>query len=123
MDLDALPREGIQPIDVRRATVKGMTLRIGDRATLVPDPDGCVHGMAMCLSHSELDRLYATPNVSAYRPEPVIANLEDGSALPALCFNLPIPPEPRQTNPEYLITLRIVARRLGLPEDYIEHIR
>jgi hypothetical protein len=123
MDVDALREEGVHPSDARRASVMGMALRIADRATLVPDPTGCVHGMVMCSSHSELDRLYARPSVSAYRPEPVVANLEDGSCLPALCFNLPTPPEPHQTNQEYAAKLRAVARRLGLPEDYVKSIR
>jgi hypothetical protein len=123
MDADALRKKGLDPINIRRANVKGMALRLGDRATLVADPAGCVHGMLMALSHAQLDQLYTDPSVSAYRPEPVIAELADGAPVPALCFNLPTPPQTHRTNPEYATRLQAVARRLGLPEDYVNSIR
>jgi hypothetical protein len=123
MDADALREKGLDPINIRRANVKGMALRLGDRATLVPDPAGCVHGMLMALSHAQLDQLYTDHSVSAYRPEPVIAELADGAPVPALCFNLPTLPQTHRTNPEYVTRLQAVARRVGLPEDYVNSIR
>ena len=57
-----------------------------------------------------------------YRPEAVIAELNDATRIPALCFNLPEPPQPDESNEEYAQKLRLLARRLGLPEGYIEHI-
>jgi hypothetical protein len=122
MDADALRSKGLDPHDIRQAHVDDMALRLGARATLIPDPAGCVHGVLMGLLHSELDRLYAEPSVQAYRPEPVIAKLVDGALVPALCFNLPAPPD-RAGNPEYAIKLQAVARRLGLPDDYVVGIR
>lgn len=124
MDQDALRGKGYNPVDIRPAHVAGMTLRLGDRATLVPDPSGRVYGMLMALSHAELDRLYAEPSVAAYRPEPVLARLPDGAGVPALCFNLPVAPDdPHQSNQDYAAKLQAMARRLGLPEDYIAGIR
>ena len=123
MDQDALRGKGFDPVDIRPAHVEGMTLRLGDRATLVPDPAGRVYGMLMALSHAELDRLYAEPSVTTYRPEPVLATLANGAGVPALCFNLPVAPEAHQTNPDYAARLQAVARRLGLPDSYIEGIR
>jgi Gamma-glutamyl cyclotransferase, AIG2-like len=123
MDADALRSKGLHPYDVRQARVDGMALRLGDRATLVPDAAASVHGVLMGLSHSELDRLYAESTVQAYRPEPVIAKLAEGALVAALCFNLPAPPERDQGNPEYAVKLQAVARRLGLPEDYVVGIR
>jgi hypothetical protein len=123
MDADTLREKGLDPINIRPANVKGMALRLGDRATLVPDPAGCVHGVLMALAHAELDRLYAEPSVSAYRPEPLVAEFGDGSSVPALCFILPTPPQTHRTNPEYAARLQAVARRLGLPEDYVNSIR
>jgi hypothetical protein len=123
MDADALREKGLDPINIRPANVKGMALRLGDRATLVPDPAGRVHGILMALAYAELDRLYAEPSVSAYRPEALVAELADGSLVPALCFNLPMPAQTHRTNPEYAARLQAVARRLGLPEDYVKNIR
>jgi hypothetical protein len=123
MDQQALREKGFDPTDIRQARVERMTLRLGARATLVRDPTGCVHGMLMALPHAELDRLYAEPSVASYRPDPVLATLADGTSLPALCFNLPVPPHPDEANPEYAAKLKAVAQRLGLPNVYIESIR
>jgi hypothetical protein len=123
MDADALRVKGLEPVDIRRASVQGMALRLGDSATLIPAAAGSVHGMLMALSHAELDRLYAEASVSAYRAEPILAKLTDGSSVPALCFNLPTPPQTDQGNPDYATRLKAVARRLRLPESYVETIR
>jgi hypothetical protein len=76
----------------------------------------------MSLTHAELDRLYAEPSVEAYRPEPVFASLADGSIVAALCFNLPGVPAGLRSNPEYAAKLRTAARKMGLPDTYIERI-
>jgi hypothetical protein len=123
MDAEALRANGFHPINARQACVPGMSLQIGHRATLVPDPSRCVYGFVIGLSHREVERLYAEPGVAAYRPEAVIAQLMDRSCLPALCFNLPQSDKPVQANPEYAEKLRVVANRLGLPADYAASIR
>ncbi len=123
MDEDVLRASGAAPANPRRASVAGFALRIGQRATLVPDHDGRAHGVVMDLSHDEIDRLYAQPSLREYRPEAVIAELDDRGRVSALCFNLPVPPGPDDTNREYAEKLRAVARRVGLPEPYIERIR
>jgi hypothetical protein len=122
MDADALREKGFHPANARQASVQDLALHLGERATLVPDRGGRVHGMLMDLTHAELDRLYAEPSVQAYRPEPVIASLMDGSIAAALCFNLPAVPAEVQSNPEYAGKLRIVANRIGLPETYVASI-
>jgi hypothetical protein len=43
--------------------------------------------------------------------------------VPALCFNLPPSGEHIDADPEYAAKLRDVAKRLGLPADYIASIR
>ena len=123
MDAEALHANGFHPVNARQACVPGMSLQIGRRATLVPNPAGCAHGFVIGLSHAEVERLYAEPSVAAYRPEAVIAQLMDRSCLAALCFNLPPSDEPVQANPEYAEKLRAVANRLGLPADYAASIR
>ena len=122
MDADALRAKGVEPMNPRRVYVPGFALRIGQRATLVPDPDAHVYGILMQLSHDEIERLYAEPGVQMYRPEAVIAELDDTARIPALCFNLPVAPGPDEVNVEYAQKLRDLARRLGLPADYVERI-
>src|SRR5512144_477082 len=89
MDAESLRAKGFHPVNGRQAHVSGMALRIGRRATLVPDPNKCAHGFVFGLTHDEIDRLYGESSVAAYRPEAVIARLADRSCVPALCFNLP----------------------------------
>jgi Gamma-glutamyl cyclotransferase, AIG2-like len=123
MDVEALRAKGFHPIDPRKACVPGMALRIGMRATLVPDPTRCVYGFVVGLSHEDIAQLYAEPSVAAYRPEAVIAQLWDRSVIPALCFNLPPSDKPVEGNPEYAAKLREVADRLGLPAEYTAGIQ
>jgi len=123
MDPDMLRAKGLHPMNGRQARVSGMALRIGRRATLVPDPNKTVYGFVFGLPHQEIDQLYQEPSVAMYRPEAVITRLSDQSCIPALCFNLPPSSEPEDANPEYAEKLRAVAGRLGLPADYIATIR
>ena len=81
-----------------------------------------VHGILMELTHVDLHRLYSEASVRAYKPEPVIASTAGGARLAALCYNLPEPPREEDFNAEYAAGLRELARRLGLPERYVETI-
>jgi gamma-glutamyl AIG2-like cyclotransferase len=119
MDPEALQAQGFRPTEVSRAYVERYALRLGQRATLVPAHEGQVHGTVMRLTHEEVDRLYSEPSVSAYRSEPVLARLPDGSSEPALCFNLPDAPAENAGNPQYAAALRAVARKMGLPDAYV----
>ena len=122
MDEELLRANGVQPTSPRQACVRGFALRIGQRATLVPVSDARAYGVLMELSHEEIERLYAEPSVSMYRPEAVVAELADGVQVPALCFNLQITPQPGKSNDAYAQKLRDLAQRLGLPADYIDRI-
>jgi len=123
MDVEALRAKGLHPVNPRKACVSGMALRIGQRATLVPDPAKCAYGFVIGLSHEDLVQLYAEPSVAQYRPEAVIAQLEDRSIVPALCFNLPPSHESEGQNWEYAARLHEIANRLGLPADYTATIQ
>jgi Gamma-glutamyl cyclotransferase, AIG2-like len=123
MDADLLRTKGAHPVNARPACVPGFALRIGQRATLLRIPDACAHGILMELTHAEIEQVYSEASVRAYRPEAVLAELTDGSRVPALCFNLPVPPGPEEADSEYAAKLRDLARRLGLPSDYVESIQ
>lgn len=123
MDVNLLKKKGARPVRVRRARLPGFQLRIGQRATLLPDSESCAYGLVMELMHSEVERLYSEASVRAYQPEAVLVELADGSRVPALCFNLSTPPGPEEANPEYAAKLRDLARKLGLPKTYADTIR
>ena len=122
MDADALVSKGLHPVNVRLAAVPGYTIRIGNRATLVRQPGSTAYGVLMDLPPHEVDALYSGAGLEAYRAEPVKAEV-DGERITAFCFNLDKPPSPGEANREYAEKLRELARRLGLPLDYIERIR
>ena len=111
-----------QPLKVELAHVTDMRLRIGERAALEESTEQSTYGFLMALTHSELERLYAGPSVSVYRPEAVIVERADGSRVAALCYNLPVPPAPGERNPEYAAKLKSMAVRLGLPSHYCEKL-
>jgi hypothetical protein len=119
MDPEVLNAKGVRPFNIRQAYVDRFALILGQRATLVPDPAGRVYGIIMTLTHDEVDRLYSEPSVAAYRPEPILARLQESTPEPALCFNLPKPPEGTEVDPEYAAALQSVARKVGLPEKYV----
>jgi hypothetical protein len=123
MDAAALRAKGLEPVNVRSCSIHGWELRLGKRAALAANPQGSCHGIVMELTHEEAEHLYAEPSVSMYRPEAVQVHLTDGTTLAALCYNLPVAPGPDAVNPVYAEQLRGLARKLGLPEDYIRRIR
>jgi hypothetical protein len=123
MDADLLRAKGAHPFNVRPASAPGYALRIGQRATLLEAPNARAYGILMELTHDEIEQLYSEVSVRAYRPEAVIAELADASRIPALCFNLLVPPAPEEANSEYATKLRGLAARLKLPSDYVESIR
>ncbi|WP_157088297.1 gamma-glutamylcyclotransferase family protein [Bradyrhizobium jicamae] len=122
MDPEGLEAKGLRPANVRQAYIERFALRLGDRATLLADPDGRVYGTTATLTHGELDRLFSGPSVAAYRPEPVLVQFANGTAELALCFNLPTISQAKTTNPSYAADLRAVARKMGLPESYVASI-
>ena len=122
MDQELLRAKGLEPEGAELAWVDGLALRIGQRAALVPAPESRVHGLVMSLTLSELDRLYSEPSVQSYKPQAVLAHLSSGWIVPALCYNLPLPPAATERNPEYAAKLRLVAQKVGLPAEYVSSI-
>ena len=121
MDADLLRSKGAMPHNIRAASVAGFALRIGQRATMTPYAGGRVHGLLMELTQTEIDQLYLDASVRAYRPEAVLCELQDGSCIPALCFNLT--EVPREANAEYAKKLRELAASVGLPSQYVDSIQ
>ena len=122
MDADVLREAGVLPADPRRAYVEGFGLRIGWRATLVPQAGARAYGMLIALTHAELERLYAAPGLEHYRPEAVLARPLEGPPTPALCYNLREPPGPDERNPAYRARLQQALRKLGFPEEYVASV-
>lgn len=123
MDAELLRSKEVFPQNIRRAAVPGFGLRIGKRATLWRDGNSCAYGILMELTHEDIEKLYSDDSVRAYRPEALLAKLDDGSIVPALCFNLVESPHSNERNSEYAAKLRELVHRLELPADYAESIQ
>ena len=123
MDVELLKASGVMAENPRSAFVDGYSLRIGNRATLVPAEEGRAYGMVLALTHAELDVLYGAPGLENYRPEALQVTLMDGGSLPALCYNLPAAPAEHERNEAYAAKLRETLARLGFPADYVASVR
>lgn len=123
MDEQLLKGRGITPSRPTLAHVNGYRLVLGNRATLVPAAGYTAHGVLVHIGREELERLYADPSVSAYRPETVRAALADGTAVEALCYNLPPAGSSDAPNREYARKLHKLGTRLGLPAAYLATIK
>ena len=122
MDESLLASKGIEPSEIQVGFVDGYRLRIGERATLLRDPDSRAYGAIMRVAPGEVKELYAEDSVADYLPELVNVKLMDGTKLEATCYNLPAH-RITGTNKEYAKSLLEVATRLGFPETYLDQIR
>ena len=122
MDVGILRKAGAAPLNARRAYVDDFALRIGERATLLPSAGARSYGMLIALTHGELAHLYAAPGLEPYRPEAVLARCLDGGSVPALCYNLPVPPRADERNPGYAARLQKLLGELGFPLEYVNSV-
>jgi hypothetical protein len=81
---EALLRErGFHPNSHVIASVDNYGLRIGNRATLVPEPGQRSYGTVMALSDRELEALQGESSVAGFRPEAVTAHTLKNAVIPA----------------------------------------
>jgi len=123
MDSDLLSEMGLRPVSLGPALLRGYELRIGDRATLVPKAGAVAYGMLIELADAELASLYSAPGVDGYRPYNVeTERLDDGTAQPAVYYNLPADKLGAEFNSEYAKTLSALLLRLGFPSNYASEV-
>ena len=123
MDESLLAAKGVRPSTSRVGYVHGYRLRIGRRATLVPDQDSRAYGVLMTVRSQDVAVLYSEESVADYVSESVCVVLADGASESAACYNLPESKLEGGANPEYASSLLVLAGRLGFPDDYLEQIR
>jgi hypothetical protein len=121
MDKDLLKEKGFNPQNIKRAYLKGYQLKIGERATLAPNKGACSYGTVMELDSNELQNLYGSDGVEDYVPQPVQANTMVGEPLEAISYILPME-KISGSNSEYAIKLASIAKKLNLPDFYINEI-
>ena len=119
MDSDVLRENGVTPMAPRRAYAQDYSLRIGERAALVPSPGHRAYGMIFALAEAELQQLYSAPGLQQYRAETIAVSTFDGELLSVRCYNVPVAPEAGERNPQYAARLRSVLTKLGFPSEYV----
>lgn len=122
MDTSLLVSRGISPSQTIIGYVDGYGLRIGSRATLVPDETERAYGVLMTLRAEDVTALYSEQSVADYIPESVSVMLADGTVAPAVCYNLPAD-KLEGRNSQYAHSLLTLATNLGLPPAYLQQIK
>jgi len=121
MDVDLLKDKGLNPSNPELVCVEGYGLRIGERATLEASAGERAFGSIMELDDEELAVLYGEKSVADYVPEQLVATGMQGKSLEVTSYILPME-EVTGSNSEYAGLLALAARKVGLPDDYIDEI-
>lgn len=121
MDIHILSQQGVKASHPRKAYLDNYSLKIGNRASLIPSKGEKAYGIVMSLEKPAVLKLYAEASVADYLPEEVSITLETKESIPAICYNLP-PESMRGTNEPYARSLYALAQKLGLPQDYLKKI-
>jgi len=121
MDHDLLKAKGLNPAHARLASVAGYGLRIGARATLERSAHERAFGSIMDLDSEEVAALYGEKSVADYVPRKLVAIDMQGSSLEVISYILPMK-KVSGSNDEYARSLALAARKIGLPDDYIDEI-
>lgn len=121
MDADFLREKGLNPSNPRLAHVAGYGLRIGERATLESSGDERAFGSILDLGGEELEMLYGEESVADYVPKQLIAIDMQGNSLEVISYILPMKMVSGR-NSEYARLLALTAKKIGLPDDYINEI-
>ena len=75
----------------------------------------------MSLNNEDVDNLYSAESVSDYIPECLIAIDSNNEPLRVISYNLPLAKLTGQ-NKEYAKSLSLVAKKIGLPLEYVRDI-
>ena len=122
MDQSYLASKGIRPRESVIGYVEGFCLHIGERATLLPEPNCRAYGLLMEMAKNQVTALYADKTVCDYVAEPVVVHLTNDRRLAAVCYNLPAA-KLTGRNPQYAAALLALATKLGMPDCYLARIR
>lgn len=122
MDPTVLLKNGIRPLNPRKGYLIDYTLKIGERASLIPCESERSYGVVMTVDKASLTELYNQPSVSDYIPEEVTIVLDTNNTISATCYNLPSELL-RGTNESYARSLYDLAKKERFPDEYLEKIK
>lgn len=121
MDVEVLKSYGVDPQETYIGVVHDYDIVIGEKSTMIPTLDKSVWGVAVMLTHAEIDTLYAQFN-GLYQPQAMLMTLVDGTLLPTVGYIVQPIPQYDTVNREYAQQLHALAQKLDFPADYVRHI-
>ncbi len=121
MDQDLLKEKGITPSTWQKAWANNFALKIGERASLVKEPNARSYGVVMTLEQTQITELYAEKSVKEYKPEKLTIEYENATREEVTCYNLPANLI-RGTNRAYAQKLLDVTTGLGFPDEFLKHV-
>jgi len=122
MDIAVLMKNGVKPSNPRRGYLNDYTLKIGNRASLVPCRNEKSYGIVMTIDDAAIHNLYAEASVADYIPEEVSIITNSNDIVKATCYNLPVEAM-TGANETYALALHKLAEKKGFPEDYLKKIK
>ncbi len=122
MDIDILLKNGVQPSNPRKGCLNDYTLKIGDRASLIPCKNEKAYGIVMTIDKDAFHDLYAEASVADYIPEEVNIITDAKELITATCYNLPLEAL-TGTNETYAKSHHKLAKQIGFPREYLEQIK
>ncbi|MEM8890760.1 MAG: gamma-glutamylcyclotransferase family protein [Bacteroidota bacterium] len=122
MDTAILSKQGVKASNPRIAYLDDYSLKIGQRASLIPAKGERAYGLVMSLEEEAVQKLYSEASVADYLPEEVHIITSNNEGLKASCYNLP-PASISGTNTSYAQSLYELAKRLDFPLDYLAKIK
>jgi len=121
MDTGILSKQGVKASNPRKAYLEDYSLKIGQRASLIPTKGERAYGLVMSLEQEAVKKLYSEASVADYLPEEVHIITSENENIKASCYNLPLEALSGR-NESYARALYSLAKKLDFPEDYLKKI-
>lgn len=122
MDTEVLLKNDISVYNQKKAYAAGYTLKIGNRASLIPSKGDKAYGILMEVNEEGILKLYAEKSVADYLAERITVFTELQERHVATCYNLPLELL-TGANKSYAKSLYELAKQKKFPHDYLEKIR
>ena len=122
MNKDVLIKNGVNPLNPRKGYLNDYTIKIGNRASLIPCKKEKAYGIIMTINDEELVTLYSEKSVADYIPEKVKIITNTTESVIATCYNLPLELL-TGTNELYAKSLYKLSKKLNFPDEYLSIIQ
>ena len=120
MDPKMLSEKGVQAVNPRVVSIRGMKLRIGNQATMLRKESSETNGIVYSLTHQDIKTLYKDAGLDNYVPEAFNAEATSGERYTVLSYVLLTPPEEAESNPDYRTKLLECMKDHHVPTGYVD---